>query len=602
MNKIQRNSNGTTPRLTEVYPTIQTNTILCKTLTGLGATYSEIKAQRNSIIVEPNIPPIIGKCADSKHESDNLFGVMQGVTEDEIVDYLSTSIENHKHIKILTTPESFRKVKNAFEEIDENMYVSCFMLLDECHKLVKDTDYRPEINLPIDDFFRFDNKALVSATPILPSDPRFEQQNFTIVKITPEFPYSISMSVIPTNNVLATLTEWLPRIKESQTANRSICFFVNSTDMIHQLMQKLGILEESAVFCAKKSVDKLKRRGFRNVYENWDTKNHKPYMFFTSRFYTALDIEMEERPDIVFVTDPYFAEYSMTDPDTDMIQAIGRFRNGTSQHFHIVSTNENMPIRTREGITEYLKGCEVAYTTIQNLYECATSLETRNAYKAALDVLPYNQMIKNGAIDHFAIDNYVDEELVKSSYHTPQTLLSRYAECGRFIITAHAPLYYAFGDRERLTFNNNENDIKAKRKQVVEILESFNGERTPMIQSFIEELRIIDSFIVEAYETVGKAVIEMNNYNKKRIKEAMILKDFNVKTSGIEFVQLLKNSFKSGSVYTRSYIKKELIRLYELVHITPKEKVTAQTIQKFFNVQECKHKGNRAYRLSEAKI
>ena len=35
-------------RLSDIY-TIEPNTILCKTLTGLGATYSEIKAKRHSI-------------------------------------------------------------------------------------------------------------------------------------------------------------------------------------------------------------------------------------------------------------------------------------------------------------------------------------------------------------------------------------------------------------------------------------------------------------------------------------------------------------------------------------------------------------------------
>lgn len=43
--------------LTEVLPQIETNTILCKTLTGLGATYSEIKAKRHSVIIVPNVPP-----------------------------------------------------------------------------------------------------------------------------------------------------------------------------------------------------------------------------------------------------------------------------------------------------------------------------------------------------------------------------------------------------------------------------------------------------------------------------------------------------------------------------------------------------------------
>ena len=64
--------------------------------------------------------------------------------------------------------------------------------------------------------------------------------------------------------------------------------------MIYQLIEKLGITEQSTVFCATKSVDKLKRKGFKCAYENWDKAHMKQYNFFTSRFYTALDIELEE--------------------------------------------------------------------------------------------------------------------------------------------------------------------------------------------------------------------------------------------------------------------------------------------------------------------
>ena len=159
--------------LSDVYPTIETNTILCKKLTGLGATYSEITAQHNSIIVVPNLPAITGKCAI--HKSDNLFGVKQRITTDDVVKYLEDTLAKKKFIKLIVTPESFYKVKNAFTEVDMNMYVNCFLLLDECHKLIKDRDYRADIVLPIEDFFKFDEKALVSATPIIPSDPRFEE-------------------------------------------------------------------------------------------------------------------------------------------------------------------------------------------------------------------------------------------------------------------------------------------------------------------------------------------------------------------------------------------------------------------------------------------
>lgn len=355
--------------LTEVLPQIETNTILCKTLTGLGATYSEIKAKRHSIISVPNVPPIIGKCRDPKHKNDNLFGVKQGVTTEEIIDYIEKTLAAGKFIKLISTPEGFAKIKRAFEELELDIYNICFFLSDECDKLIKDVDYRADIILPMDDFFKFREKAFVSATPILPSDPRFESQGFKIVDIRPTFKYRRPISIVQTNNVLEALKEILPQIKAQQKQPRSICFFANSVDMIHQLMSKLGVENESAVFCAEKSVEKLKKKGFKRAYEYWNIKHKMPYMWFTSRNYTAVDIELDEQPDIVFVTEPYFAEYTIIDPCTDAVQAIGRFRNGTSLAIHVVNTNENYPIRTQAGIKEYLKGCRDAYKTIKNLLE-----------------------------------------------------------------------------------------------------------------------------------------------------------------------------------------------------------------------------------------
>lgn len=65
--------------LADVYPLIETNIILNKRLSGVGATHCEIIAPRNSIIVVPNVPIITCK-VEKHHESDNLFGVMQNVS------------------------------------------------------------------------------------------------------------------------------------------------------------------------------------------------------------------------------------------------------------------------------------------------------------------------------------------------------------------------------------------------------------------------------------------------------------------------------------------------------------------------------------------
>ena len=98
--KIEKKHNGKIQYLTEVLPQIPTNTILYKKLTGLGATYGELKADRNSIILEPNVPVIKGKCKDPKHSNDNLFGVYENVTVERIVKYLRASKD--KHIKLLS--------------------------------------------------------------------------------------------------------------------------------------------------------------------------------------------------------------------------------------------------------------------------------------------------------------------------------------------------------------------------------------------------------------------------------------------------------------------------------------------------------------------
>ena len=174
-------------RLSDVYSIIEPNTILCKFLTGIGATHLEITAPRHSILIEPNIPPIKGKCANPQYKSYNLFGVIQKVSIDDVSNYLDKTLRSKKYIKILTTPESFSKVKAAFEDCGIDLYSTCFLLMDECHKFIQDVDYRENITLPVDDFFCFNNKAFVSATPIIPSDPRFDEQRFTFVKVMPNY-------------------------------------------------------------------------------------------------------------------------------------------------------------------------------------------------------------------------------------------------------------------------------------------------------------------------------------------------------------------------------------------------------------------------------
>lgn len=593
--QINKNENGKIQYLTEVLPMIPANTILYKTLTGLGATYGELKADRNSIIIEPNVPVIVGKCNDPKHKGDSLFGVYEGVYMEDVIKYLEKSAD--KKTKILTTPESFHKVKDAFELMDMDIYGTCFLLFDECHKIVKDADYRSDITLPFDDFFLFNEKALVSATPISFSDPRFESQKFQTIKIEPTFEYKLPIKLIHTNNVLEQLKRELDKL------DTTICFFINSTDMIHSFIKQLDIENESTVFCAKKSVEKLKSKKFKQAFEQWSKSQMKKYNFFTSRFYNALDIELEIKPTVIMISEVYFSEYSMIDPHTDAIQAIGRFRNGVNSIYHIFNTNPNLPVRTKEEVDIYLQVSKEVYNKIKTFYDCATSEEARNAYREALKVLPFNKMLdKEGRENFFAIDNYVDEALLKSSYNEKEELIASYKRNPLFDLDVESA-YFPFGDFERLKKESKYASLKDKRKEVVNLLESLNGDdETEMIRNCKDELRKADPFIYEAYEEIGKEMIESLDYSVKRIKEAMILKQYREKTEGTEFIQLIKNSFTVGQRYTKKHIKEELTRIYALTGVTPQKTITGQSIIEFFHVKEINTGGSRKFLLVESKI
>ena len=169
---------------------IPVNAIIYKKITGIGATTLEIGCERNSIIIEPNTPVIEGKV--KKHSY--LLGVYEGITTNHILSYLQDSQIAYK--KIMTTPESFAKVKKAFCLLNINMYEDYFLLFDECHKLTSDISYRKTITLPIADFWKFKQRTLISASVTnFFNYPIFQKQGFRYITIQPKWDYSLKVNL-----------------------------------------------------------------------------------------------------------------------------------------------------------------------------------------------------------------------------------------------------------------------------------------------------------------------------------------------------------------------------------------------------------------------
>ncbi len=587
--------NGRPQHLSDIYPVIETNTILNKTITGIGATYSEIKAPRHSIIIEPTRPVIYGKTHDPKHKNDNLKGVWQGVYQDEITDYIETSLRQGKWIKILTTPESFRKVQDAFDGLDIDIrFDGYFLLFDEIQKSVKDCDYRSDITLPMDLFFECKDKAVVSATPPTQyADPRFN--DFQMVKLVPDYDYQMDLQLYTTNNVLQSTRELLESLASDE---RPVFFFVNSTDMIFSLMKQLGVKDESAVFCSEKSVDKLKSFKFRNAYEEWKESKKARYNWMTSRFYSALDIELQKSPNVVMLTDCYTAEYTMIDPYMDAVQIVGRFRNGVNRIYHISNCDKRNPIKSREQIDETFRAQKIVYEYMGTMAYSASTATQREEFRRAQATIPFTRFLdENNEVDPYKVDNYIDEETVKVTYNNYSRVLQAYQDCGYFNVT-RIPQYYKFGDFERLKIESKAASIREKRKEIVAQLELLGDCETELECQFKRDLEFADRMIVEAYDLIGKAEIERLRYSVTKIREAVILKKHQMTAHATDAIQLINTFFYPQQWYSAKFIKEKIKEIFAELNIPTTKAVTSHTITEYFEARELKKRvGGRGYFL-----
>lgn len=580
------------------YKMIPTNTILSKTLTGLGATHSEIHSKRNSIIIEPNVPVILGKLNDNEY----LEAVYEKCTPYSIKQYLKMDIP---YKKIITTPESYHKIRKAAMELNINIYKDYFCLFDECEKLTQDIDFRRKISQPIYDFFKFEQKAFVSATPLEMSHPEFERQGFQLLKIVPDYDYKKDLELIVTNSYYKRLRIVLDNLKDS----KHICIFFNVTDGIGDLIDNLGVTDYKA-FCSQKSVEKLKKRGIVNANSQIDYPLAK-YNFFTCRFYSALDIFIGKyKPDILMLTDLRTAQWTMIDPFTEAIQIQGRFRKKGKDYItynsltHITTINPNIRVRSKEEIKNRIDQSIVNYNLLKEQPE--TNEFKKEAILEDMGNLKYQDLIdERGEINPFSIDNLYNEERVRTYYQSADALYQAYLATGFFNV-AYSNVTECVGDDdiERL---NNTKVATEQRKQLVCLVSRMEEWLNDGKITFEEKEQILNQlrkqpecdYVLSAYSKIGRDAIVTAEYKKqlidKKVKEydkaqAQILR-FSPKV-----LEEIKAEFQMGIYLPKEEIKQRLQLIYQENGVN--FKVTQNTINDYYDCDVSNSKEPPSFKLN----
>ena len=587
------------------YDMIPTNTILDKTLTGLGATHSEIHSKRNSIIIEPNVPVILGKL----NGSENLEAVYEKCTPYAIKKYLQRNIP---YKKILTTPESFSKIRMAAKELNINIYKDFFCLFDECEKITQDIDYRKRIAQPIYDFFKFENKAFVSATPLPMSHKEFERQNFQKIKIVPDYDYKKNLKLIVTSSYYKTLKLMLDKLDKS----KHICIFFNVTDGIYKIIEKLNITDYK-IFCSQKSVNKLIKKGIYHAFSNVEYPFAK-YNFFTCRFYSGLDIVFRKyKPDIIMLTNFNCADWTIIDPFTEAIQIQGRFRKTKKDDdvtynslTHISNVNPDMKVRSKEDLDIIIQQFKKDYDMLKERHDAEINEIKQEAIFDDIQSLKYQEFIdERGNINPFSVDNLYNEERVKAYYLSAQSLCQAYKDTGFFDVSFY-DVTKCLGDDDISKLNSISKKIE-KWKLLVKFLDEIQTEFEQGVIDLHDKNDYVNllkgdegnQYIIDAFQKIGKTGIEEAQYKKGLIDKA--IKQYEKEQTEIlkfspNVLKDIKEEFEMNVYINKNEIKGRLQAIYDEYNI--KYKVTQNTIENYYTTDNSGSIKGGSYKLTAFKF
>lgn len=573
---------------------IPTNTILNKTVCGIGATTLEIITPRHSIIIEPNVPVIKGK--EKKHAE--VLGVYEGVNVTKIREYI---VNTRGYRKIMTTPESFYRVKEAIRGTDMWMRRDYFILFDECEKIVQDVDYRARLTLPIDDFFASNGKAMVSATPIMPRDPRFEEQNFKVLKVVPDYDYRKRMTIMQTNNVFTLLSYVLAGLPE----DRKLCFFFNSTSGISRLVDRLGINDQAIIYCSQEAAKRLRDQGY-NAHDTLridaGTVQLTKYTFLTSRFFSAVDIDLkeEDKPTVIILTELYSAPHSMIDPITESVQILGRFRNGIKSACHILNNNNDIEVRTDEDLEEFLAGEHSAYEVIYKLNGAAESEGAKAVLMQALKTVDYSRYVTYDCqINHFMYDNAFNNEHTMALYKEYDSVYDAYARSGSFVLDwKKFTMKYSDKDREKL--ENPELSRETMNRMVFEIVRELQKRNNDLDKLQLAELQESFGTIIDAFKFLGPSKIQEVGFKEKDLKAAIATAKAFEKENSIGVRQAVYNQFREFSWFSAREINEKLSEIYRIFNITMDRRGMAKKIALYYDAVMENHTNERGWKLGVA--
>jgi len=595
---------------------IPTNVIVNKVITGWGATYAEIKAKRHSIILLPHKSQISSKHA-KHYEEDYTQEVTEAATIEKLKKYITA--RNSRHMKFLSTPEGLGKVVKALKECDIDAFDEVFLLCDESHKITTDVGYRVNISSFADYFFQFNNKAMISATPFKPSHPKLAEQGFKMIKVNHQRHIKKQIRLVCVNNLAAAFREYI-----NQYDGKMLFVFFNSLNGIKALIDNNQLIKDYHIYCSEDGVvdfkqmkdlkPELTEASFK-AYSRIDANNLARINFLTSSFYNGLDIEgFDEVPDVLLLTDLTVADHTVFDPNTDVYQILGRFRQPMDSKeikdrfryaTHIVNTKRSAVVKLEASALSAVGYSYMGYKALYDLQKTVTHQVAYDIYEEGKKrLLPFANLVNTREeLDPFKLDNYLYNCRLKQCYGHPIALPLAYEFSGLFDVEEEHKTYLPeeFETMSKTMKRYSTTNIEWCCSQIISNQFTSNENDRANINN---ELKARYPLVFEAEEKLTMNKIQQLGYKKSAIEKALL--KYNLERGLVHhgLVDAVSKAFKVGICYPVSDVKVKLQKIYDEFEIKMLVKATDIdpyfTFDEFFGHVDIKKKELKT--LDEAKV
>lgn len=527
--------------------------LIDKSITGLGATTLEMRAERNSIIVTPTKNLAYSKWSKDKlnylYVGSEIGDIKETVSLDKINEYASK--KNIKFKKIFVVADSLWKVIDALRNLKINFQQEYFIMIDEVDKFMKDTSYREKLETAIDYYFLFnkENRAMITATINDFSNPKIKEE----VKTEFVFEQPLrDMKLIATNNATMACKEKIMEILENNPTDK-IFIALNSTGIPLKIINNLissnsSLKERFGIACSdsRKNNEEIK-----DYYIDLNDINNKGILpkdicFTTSTNFVGIDIK--DNYHLISVSTLQKEHHILT--DSDLIQIYGRNRktDGTLSDTFIFESrdlkNNTYDEKAKPELIgiQLTKDCELEYANkVISLIKEFKGLKV-NSSNINYDIKSLIQLIDNEKtyirinkdneikISYFSIDAFSENSYYKANVYSKVQNVIKMLEISKFNLKSLERKIIKYQDYIHITEKQRADNKSFKEKEIANCLHILHElENIPVV---LHNTIVGYIYKIKNYENSGKTYVselinrinELKNYTT--YKDAVrVLKD-----------------------------------------------------------------------------